>query len=103
MLAFTSPVDLACLPLRSARIRTNNHTLVHRQVLPDPSHHVGLRIQVVDRDIEKSLNLGRMKVHCDDVVAAGRLEHVRDQLGADRCPRTILFILTSFLILAYIL
>lgn len=44
-----------------------------------------------------------MKVHCDDVIAASRLEHVGDQLGADRSARAILFILTSFLISAYIL
>lgn len=35
-----------------------------------------------------------MQVHCDDMVAAGGLQHVRHELGGDRSPTLILLVLT---------
>ncbi len=40
--------------------------------------------QVIDRNVEKALNLGGMQVHRQNPVRAGGGDHIRDQLCGDR-------------------
>lgn len=51
--------------------------------------HARLRPQVVDGDLEEALDLARVKIHRDDVVAASDLEHVGNEFGRDGRPRLL--------------
>ena len=46
-----------------------------------------------DRDVEKALDLGRVKIHGKDPVGAGGGDEIRHQLGGNRIPRLGLAIL----------
>lgn len=81
-------------PLSTPRIRTNNHTLPHiTQILPNPPQRAGLRIQIVDRHIEEPLYLASMQIHCDNMVAPRRLQHIRNQLRGDGRPGLVFLVL----------
>ena len=41
-------------------------------------------IKVIDRDIEKSLNLRRVQIHRQDALDTGFDQHIGHQLGTDR-------------------
>ncbi len=69
--------------LGSTRIWRNDNAVLDIEVLSDPSEGRWLGIEVVNWDVEEALNLGSVKVHGDNVVAAGGLEHICDQLGRD--------------------
>jgi len=49
-------------------------------------------MQMVDRDTEKTVHLGRMQGHRQDAVGTGGDQEIGDQAGADRDPRRILFV-----------
>jgi hypothetical protein len=87
-------VKQSCLPLRTTGIGTDNDAVLHIQVFPDPLQHARLSIQVINRDIEETLNLTGVKVHRNDMVAAGGLEHVRHQFRGDRRTALVFLILT---------
>jgi hypothetical protein len=71
-------------PLRATRIRRHNDRILPvLNVLLHPPDHTRFRPQVIHRDLEEPLDLRGVKVHRDDVVAAGDLEHVGDELGGD--------------------
>ena len=48
---------------------------------------------MIHRDVEKSLDLGRVKIHGKDPVGAGGGDEIRHQLGGNRIPRLGLAIL----------
>ena len=50
-------------------------------------------VEVIDRDVEKTLNLARMKVDRDDAVDARRLHHVCHEFCRDRHARSSLAVL----------
>lgn len=50
---------------------------------------------LVDWHVEEALDLAGVQVHGDDMVAAGTLQHVCDELGADGGARLVLLILAS--------
>ena len=81
------------LPLRTTRIRTHNDTVLHIQILTDPFQHTRFGIQVVNRHIEETLNLARMEVHSDDMIASSGLQHVGHQLGGDRSTALVFLVL----------
>ena len=81
------------LPLRPARVGADNDTFLHLEILPDPPQRAGFRVQVVHGDVEEALDLARVQVHRDHVVAPGRLQHVGHQFGRDGGPRSVLFVL----------
>ena len=58
----------------------------------DVRNHQRLRVQVVDRDVEKALDLTGVQVHGDNVVTASDGQHVSDQLCRDRSPRFVLLV-----------
>lgn len=60
----------------------------------DAPNHARLSPEVVDRDLEEALDLARVEVHGDDVVAARDLEHVGDELGGDGRPRLVFAVLS---------
>lgn len=62
-------------------------------MLPDPLQHTGLGVQVIDGDVEESLDLTGVKIHGDDVVAASSLEHVGHKFSGDRRTALILLVL----------
>ena len=51
-------------------------------------------VEVIDGDIEKALNLARMKVDRDDAVDARRLHHICHELCRDRHARSGFAVLT---------
>ena len=87
------PVGNRRRPLGAARIGADNDTLRQVDILPDPAQGAGLGVQVVDGDVEEALDLAGVQVHCDDVVAAGRLQHVGGELGRDGRARLVLLVL----------
>jgi len=87
------PFPKASLPLRPPGIRTHNHTPLHLQILPDPPQRAGLRIQIINRHVEEPLDLAGVQVHGDDMVAAGRLQHVGHEFGGDGRAGFVLFVL----------
>lgn len=86
-------VSFHVLPLRSSSIGRNDNAVLRVQVLPDPPKCARLRIEVVDGHVEEALDLTGVQVHCDDVVAAGGLQHVCHELGSNRSPTLILLVL----------
>ena len=79
--------------LSTAGIRTHDDAVLDVEVLADPAQGAWLGVQVVDGDVEEALDLRGVQVHGDDVVAAGRLQHVRDELGRDGRARLVLLVL----------
>jgi len=80
-------------PLRPPCVRTDDDAPLDIQILPNPPERTRLRIQIIDRHIEKPLDLTGMQIHGDDVIAARRLQHVGHQLGRDRRARLVLLVL----------
>ena len=80
-------------PLGTSGVRGDDDTALDVQVLADPAKGAGLGVQVVDRDVEESLDLGGVEVHCDDVVTSSGLEHVGHQAGGDGGTRLVLLVL----------
>jgi hypothetical protein len=58
----------------------------------DIRNHQGFRVQVVDRDVEKPLDLIGVQVHGDDMITSSNGEHIRHQLGCDWSPRLVLLV-----------
>ena len=83
------------LPLGTAGIGTDNDDILVRVVFADPAQHARLGVEVVNGHIEEALDLAGVQVHGDDVVAAGRLQHVGDELGTDGGAALILLILAG--------
>ena len=79
--------------LRTPSIRTHDNTLCQVDILADPAQRAGLRVQIVDGHVEEALDLARVQIHGDDVVAAGRLQHVGGEFGSDGRARLVLFVL----------
>lgn len=84
-----------CLPLGTASIRTDNHTIAHVEVFPDPLEHTRLGIQVVHRNIEEALDLASVQIHRNDMVAASSLKHIGHKLRCDRRPALVFLILAG--------
>jgi hypothetical protein len=81
------------IPLGTTSIRTNNHTIFHLQILPNPPQRTRLCIQIIHWHIEEPLNLTGMQVHRDDMITSSRLQHIRNKFRRDRSPRFVLFVL----------
>ena len=80
-------------PLGTSSVRTNDNTIPPPlDVLLDVRNHQRLRVQVVDRDVEKPLDLTGVQVHGNDMVAPGDGEHVGHQLRGDGGPRLVLLV-----------
>jgi len=81
------------LPFGTTSIRTNDDsTLPTWNVLLDVGNDERLRVQVVDGEVEKALDLAGVQVHGDHMVAAGDGEHVSDELGGDGRAALVLFV-----------
>jgi hypothetical protein len=81
------------VPLCASSIRADDYTFLHIQVLPDPAQSARLRIQIVYGHIEEALDLTGVQIHSNDVVAAGRLQHVGHQLRCDGRSRLVFLVL----------
>ena len=81
--------------LRAASIRTHNHTILYHKILPYPSQRTRLSVEVINRNIEESLDLTGVEVHGYDVVAAGRLQHIGHQFRGDGSAGFVLFVLAG--------
>lgn len=89
----TSSCTNAHSPLRTTRIWTDDDTVLPtRDVSLDVSNHQGLAVEVVDGEVEETLDLAGVEVHGDDMVAPGNREHVRDELRGDRRSRLVLLV-----------
>jgi hypothetical protein len=58
----------------------------------DIREHERLGPQIVDGNIEETLDLARVQVHGDEMVAAGHDEHIRDQLRRNRRAAFVLLV-----------
>ena len=56
---------------------------------------------MIHRDVEKTLNLGRVKVHAQYAIGAGRGDDVCHQLGGDWSASLILAILSRIAEIGY--
>lgn len=84
------------IPLSSTSIgRDNDTVLVVGDLLSNVLESAGLGIQVIDGDVEESLDLGGMEIHGNNVVGTSNGEHVGDQLGSDGGARLVLLVLAS--------
>ena len=80
--------------LRRPDIRCDDDDVL--QLLPAiVRRHHRRRIQVIDGNVEESLQLVLVKIDAEDAIRARGLDHVRQQLRADRDARLILAILTG--------
>jgi hypothetical protein len=64
------------------------------EVLPDPSQGAGFGVQVINWHIEEALDLRGVQVHRDDMVTAGRLQHIGNKFCRDGSPALVLLILS---------
>ena len=64
------------------------------QVLSDPLDAVRFGVEIVHGDVEEPLDLRGVQVHCDDVIATGRLKHIRHEFCGNGRPRLILLVLS---------
>lgn len=83
----------ACLPLGAAGVRADDDDVLGAAVLANPAQHAGLRVEIIYRYVEEALDLGGVQVHRNDVVAAGSLQHVRDEFGGDGRAALVLLVL----------
>ena len=80
-------------PLGTSSVRTNDDTIPPPlDVLLDVRNHERLRVQIVDRNVEKPLDLTGVQVHGDDMVTPGYGEHVSHQLRRNWGPRLVLLV-----------
>ena len=86
---------MGCIPLRTTRVGTYDHYILHVQIRPYPSQRTGFRVQIIDRYVEEPLYLTRMQVHSDDMITARRLQHICHQFCCDGRSGFILLVLTS--------
>jgi hypothetical protein len=85
----------ANLPFRSTRVGAHNDAVFDIEIFTDPTQRTWLRVQIIDGDVEETLDLTCMQIHGDDMVASRSLQHVRHQLRGDRRSRLVLFVLTG--------
>lgn len=81
--------------LAAAHVGAGEHHILDVQVLADVRHEQGGAVEVVEGDVEESLDLVGMEVHADDAVDTSRGNHIGNQLGCDRHMGLILAILAS--------
>lgn len=85
--------SILILPLGAASVWTDNNTVSHGQILPNPSQRTWLGVQVVYRHVEETLDLTCVQIHGDDVVAASGLQHVGHELSCDGRTALVLLVL----------
>jgi hypothetical protein len=81
--------------LDPACVRRHDGELLARVPLDDVLAQGWHGHQVVHRAVEEALDLRRVQVDADEPVGTGRLEHVREQPGADRLAAAVLLVLTG--------
>lgn len=81
--------------LGTTSVGRDDDTVLNLEVVADPAEGAGLSVEVVDRDVEEALDLRSVKVHGDDVVAAGGLKHVSHQTSSDGSAGFVLLVLAS--------
>lgn len=84
---------MANSPFGAAGIGADDDDVLGAPVLTNPTQHTRLGIEVIYGDVEEALDLRGMQVHGDDVVAAGGLQHVRDELGGYGGAALVLLVL----------
>ena len=67
----------------ASHVGAGEHDVIYVELLADIGHEKGGTIQMVDGDVEESLNLVGVEVHADDPVGSGGLYHVGNYLGGD--------------------
>lgn len=81
------------LPFGTTSIRTNDDSALPTwDVLLDVGNEERLRVQVVDGNVKKALNLAGVQIHGDHMVAAGDSEHISNELGGDGGATLVLFV-----------
>ena len=73
-------------PLSTSCVLTNDDPVLENQPL------MWLRVEVVNAEIEETLELAGVQIHSDNVVAAGDSQHVGNELGCDGRAALVLFV-----------
>lgn len=80
-------------PLRAPCVWADDDGILYFEVVPDPLQRAWLRVEIVDGHVEEALDLAGVQVHGDDMVAAGRLQHVGHEAGGDGSAGPVLLVL----------
>src|SRR5262249_30872620 len=81
-------------PLDAALVRAEDHEVAQRDIqAADVLVDDRAGVQVIDRDVEKALDLGGVQVEGQDPVGPGDGQQVGHQLGGDRHPADVLAVL----------
>ena len=86
-------LGIAACTLGASSVRGGHDHVGQTEVLDVGDEDCG-RVKMVDRDVEETLDLVGMKVHCDDAVGTSGGEEVGDKFSADCDTRLILTVLT---------
>ena len=78
---------------RTAYIRRRNNHILQLEALDIGDEYRGC-VKMIDRDIEETLDLIRVKIHGDQAGNAGRSQHVGHEFGSDRHAGFVLAVLT---------
>jgi hypothetical protein len=89
------PVGDGGSSLGAASVGTDDDCVPHVQVALYPPQSTWLCIEVVNRDVEKALDLAGVEIHCDDMVATCGLEHVGHEFCGDGSAGLVFLVLAS--------
>lgn len=81
------------LPFGATSIGADDDDILGAPVLTNPAQHTRLGVEIIYGDVEEALDLRSMQVHGDNMVAAGSLQHVRDELGGYGRATLVLLVL----------
>jgi hypothetical protein len=82
------------IPFGASSIGADDNTpLSPLEIFSNPSECARLCVEIVYWHIEEALNLRCMEIHRDDMVTPSSLQHIRNQLGRDRCSALVLLVL----------
>jgi len=81
-------------PFHASRIRRDDDQVSSLVVVLDVVQQNRRRVEVVDGDVEESLDLPRVQVHGKDAVRSSRGDQIGDELGGDGRPGSHLAVLS---------
>jgi len=81
------------VPFGTSCVWTNDNAVLYREMFADPSECAWLGVEIVHGNIEETLNLAGVEIHCNHMVAPGSLKHVGHEFGCDGRARLVLLVL----------
>lgn len=81
------------VPFSTSGIRADDNTIFYVEILTNPSKRARFSIEIVHWNIEKALDLARVKVHSNHVITTSSLKHIGHELSGNGSSRFVLFVL----------